>query len=232
VKAPPQSPQRGIAQAAAARPPASRLPPPSRRRAAPSPGALLRRRLAVAVAKRLLPAAALALLAAIALWPEFQNAADRGRVAFRRVAEVKPEALSVIEPRFQGLDDQNRPYTVTAATAVQAGDAEIVQLQAPRADILMNDGGWIYLEARQGRYDRPGSRLDLAGRVTIHHDDGTQLVTDRAAIDVTAGNAEGDEAVAAQGPFGTLTAEGFRLYDRGQVVVFTGRSRTLLEGTR
>jgi lipopolysaccharide export system protein LptC len=192
----------------------------------------MRRRVAVAVAKRVLPLAAVLLLAAIALWPEIESAADRGRVAFKRVTEVRPDALSVVQPRFQGLDEQNRPYTVTADTAVQAGNEEVVQLQAPRADLLLTDGGWLYMEAREGRYDRPRNLLDLAGRVTIHHDDGTQFVTDRAAIDVTGGNAAGDAPVAAQGPFGTLTSEGFQLHDRGQVVVFTGKARAVLEGTQ
>lgn len=217
--------------AAAPRPQASRLPPPSRRRNPPSAGQLARRRIAIAVAKRLLPAAALALLASIALWPEFENAAERGRVAFRRLGEVRPDALHIVAPRYQGVDEQNRPYTVSAQSAAQSGSEDIVQLRAPRADLLLTDGGWVYVEARQGRYDKPSNHLDLAGEVTIHHDDGTQFVTERAAIDITGGNAAGDRAVAAQGPFGTLTAEGFRLHDRGQVVVFTGRARAVLEGS-
>lgn len=196
----------------------------------PSAGQLARRRVAVAVAKRVLPLAAIGLLAVMALWPEFESNAERGRVAFRRVTEVRPDALHVREPRYQGVDEQNRPYTLTAAAAVQAGQEDVVQLQEPRADLLLTDGGWIYLEADQGRFDKPRNHLDLKGRVTIHHDDGTQFVTETAAVDVVGGNAEGDDPVAAQGPFGNLTAEGFRLRDRGQVVIFTGRSRAVLEG--
>jgi len=191
---------------------------------------MARRRIAVAIAKRALPLAAVGLLAVMALWPEIESNAERGRVAFRRITEVRPDALMVREPRYQGVDEQNRPYTLTANSAVQAGQEDIVQLQAPRADLLLTDGGWIYLEADQGRFDKPRNHLDLQGHVTIHHDDGTQFVTKSAAVDVSGGNAEGDEPVAAQGPFGTLTAEGFRLRDRGQVVIFTGRSRTVLEG--
>lgn len=209
---------------------ASRMPPPSRRRRPPSAGELARRRLIVAVFKRLLPLAALGLLATIALWPEFESAADRGRVAFRRVAEVRPDALHILNPRYQGVDEQNRPYNVTAERALQSGQEERVQLEAPRADLLLADGGWVYLEARHGLYDREADRLDLAGRVTIHHDDGTQFVTEQAQLDVKTGHAEGDVPVAAQGPFGTLTAEGFRLRERGQVVLFTGRARVVLEG--
>ncbi len=196
----------------------------------PSAGQLARRRVLVAVAKRVLPAAALALLATVALWPEFESAADRGRVAFRRVLQVQPEALRIVAPHYQGVDEQSRPFTVTADTAVQAGNEEAVQLVAPRADLTLSDGGWVYVESRDGRYDRRAGTLDLAGRVTVHHDDGTQFVTEAAKVDFGTGAASGDRPVAAQGPFGTLDSQGFRLTDRGGVVVFTGPSRVVLEG--
>ena len=205
---------------------------PSRERRPPTAGALARRRLLVSIAKRLLPLTAVGLLAAVALWPEFDSAADRGRVAFKRVVQARPDALRIVEPHYQGIDEQNRPYTVTATLATQAGNEDLVNLQAPRADLLMGDGAWVYIEARDGRYNRPRNHLDLAGRVTVHHDDGTQFVTESAAVDLAAGAAAGDDAVAAQGPFGNLTAEGFRLMERGQVVIFTGRARAVLEGGR
>ena len=56
------------------------------------------------------------------------------------------------------------------------------------------------------------------------------VLTAAAQIQLREGSASGDEPVAAQGPFGTLTSEGFRLTDRGQVVIFTGRSHAVLEG--
>ncbi len=205
---------------------------PSRERQAPSAGQLARRRVLVSIAKRVLPLAAVALLATIALWPELDSAADRGRVAFRRVVQAAPDALRIVDPRYQGVDEQNRPYTVTASLATQGGNEDVVVLNEPRADLLLGDSAWVYLESQRGRFDRPTNRLDLAGQVTVHHDDGTQFVTETAAIDLAAGAASGDAPVAAQGPFGNLTAEGFRLFDRGQVVVFTGRARAVLEGAR
>jgi len=224
----PPSPQ-PLPFAAATRAAGRRVPTPSRRRPVPDAAFLARRRLMVAVAKRALPALALALLASIALWPEIEGAADRGRVAFKRVLEARPDALRVVAPRFQGIDDQNRPYTVTAALAVQAGDDRAVTLDAPRGDITLSDGAWVHVEARQGRYDQSVNRLDLAGEVTLNHEDGTQLITEAARFNLRLGHGEGDRPVAAQGPFGTLTSEGFRLEERGQVVVFTGRARALLE---
>ena len=97
---------------------------------------------------------------------------------------------------------------------------------------MLTDGSWVYLSADQGRYDKPRGHLDLAGDVTIYHDNGTMMRTAAASVEIEAGAASGDRPVAAQGPFGTLTAEGFRLTERGAVVVFTGQAHAVLEGGR
>lgn len=206
------------------------MPPPSRERHAPTLGQLARRRVLVRWAKRLLPALALGLLAVVVFWPEIEGNEDRSRVSFRRPAQPRAEALRVVEPRYQGIDELNRPFTVTANAGQQVGAEEILDLDEPRADIVLTDGAWIYLRARTGRYDKPASHLDLAGEVTIFHDEGTMLRTEQAAVQIDAGTAEGDAPVAAQGPFGTLTSEGFRLTERGAVIVFTGRAHAVLEG--
>ena len=205
---------------------------PSRERTSLTGRQIARRRLAVRLAKRVLPGLALLLLATIVLWPEFERTEDRSRYAFRRTIQPRSESLRVTAPRYQGVDDLNRPYTVTADLAQQVGAEELLDLAQPRADILMNDGSWIFLQAETGRYDRPHDHLDLAGKVTIFHDNGTMLLTEAAAVDLANGVGDGDKPVAAQGPFGTLTSEGFALRERGAVIVFTGRAHAVLEGDR
>ncbi len=191
---------------------------------------MARRRFLLRWTKRLLPLAATLLLAAIALWPEIDRMEERGRVSFRRVMQAAPDAVRVVQPRYQGVDEMNRPYTVTALLASQAGSPDVFDLDHPRADIVLSDGAWVLVESRSGRFDKARNHLDLWGEVTIWHDNGTLLVTEEAAVEVGAGTASGDKPVAAQGPFGTLTSEGFRLTERGQVVVFTGHAHAVLEG--
>lgn len=204
--------------------------PPSRRRWTPSAGQIARRRFAVQFAKWVLPLAGIGLLLAIAVWPELDRMEDRARVSFRRVIQTAPDAVRLVEPRYQGLDEENRPFTVTAAVATQTENPDIVDLDRPRADTLLTDGTWVLLESREGRFDKARHRLDLAGDVTLWQDGGNLLVTATAEVLLQDGSASGDSPVAAQGPFGTLVSEGFRLTERGQVVVFTGRSRAVLEG--
>jgi lipopolysaccharide export system protein LptC len=206
--------------------------PLSRERRGLSRGQLARRRFAVRWTKRLLPALALALLAAVVFWPEIEGSDDRSRMSFRRTDQPRAEALRVVEPRYQGVDELSRPFTITANAAQQLGSAQILDLEEPRADIVLTEGAWVFVQARQGRFDRPANHLDLSGDVTIYHDSGIMLRTDSAAVQIDDGSASGDAPVAIQGGFGTLTAEGFRLTERGAVVIFTGRAHAVLEGGR
>jgi len=205
-------------------------PVPSRARRSYTRGAMLRRRFTVRLFKLLLPAAALALLSAIVLWPEFERTTENARLSFRRLSRATPEAVRVVDPRYQGIDDQGRPFNVTAFIASQPGSSNVVDLEAPRGDMTLTNGGWVLLDSKTGRLDRQENILDLWGDVTIWQDDGTLIETQQARVDVKEGHAEGDTHVAAQGSFGTITGDGFRLRDRGAVVVFTGNARAVLEG--
>lgn len=201
---------------------------PSRARQAPSRGGLARRKAFVTLVKWLLPMLALALLGLLLFWPEIEG--REGRLSFRRGPSLVPEALQVVAPRYQGIDELNRPFTVTARTARQVGQEEVMLLDAPRADILLNDGAWVFVEARDGRYDKPSQHLDLTDDVRIFHDGGTLFITEAAAVQLDAGTARGDRPTEAQGPFGIIQSEGFEMRDRGAVMIFTGRAHAVLEG--
>ncbi|MCW8084479.1 LPS export ABC transporter periplasmic protein LptC [Sabulicella glaciei] len=209
--------------------PASRaVPVPSRPRRTPSAGQIARRQRFVWLVKLVLPALIMALLGLLFLWPEFEG--REGRLSFRRGPSMTPEALQVVAPRYQGIDEINRPYTVTAQTARQPGQDQILLLDSPQADILLNDGAWVYLESREGRYDRPRQALDLWGDVRLFHDGGTMFRTEAAVLQVDTGHASGNRPTQAQGPFGTIESEGFEMRDRGAVMIFTGRAHAVLEG--
>ena len=206
--------------------------PLSRERRGFSQRQMARRRFFVRWSKRLLPALALALLSLVVFWPEIEGNEDRSRVSFRRMVMPRAEGLRVVNPRYQGVDELNRPFTVTARTGQQPGAERVLDLEEPRADILLSDGAWVYLQAHAGRFDRAANHLDLKGDVTIYHDSGVMMLTETAAVETEAGTASGDSPVAAQGSFGTITSDGFRILERGAVVVFTGNAHAVLEGGR
>ena len=199
-------------------------------RQAPTRARIRRRRWMVGLTKRLLPAVALALLCSIALWPEITRDTARARLSFRR-GGIEAESGQVIDARYNGVDERNRPYTMTAATARQISP-DRVDLTEPKGDIQLETGSWLMLQAHEGVYLQHGAQLDLSNEVTLYRDDGTTLQTSSAAIDLKAGAAAGGERVHAEGPFGTLDAQGFVLTERGAVVQFAGPGRLVMNGAR
>jgi lipopolysaccharide export system protein LptC len=189
---------------------------------------LARRRLMVAVAKRLLPLAALALLASVVLWPELTRDTERTRLAARN-AGIAAEGGQLTEATYHGVDERGRPFTVTADSAQQT-TPERVDLTMPKGDLTLESGNWVLLQSRQGVYRQQLGALDLSGDVQLYRDDGTTMQTDSAAIDLKAGAVVGAEMVHAEGSFGTLDAQGFSFLDRGAVIQFTGPGRLILNG--
>lgn len=189
-------------------------------------GRRVRRRWLVAIGKRLLPVAALALLSTVAFWPELSGDSDRARLSYRRGG---PEAKTgqLVDATYHGVDVRNRPYTMTAAIARQVS-AERIDLVEPKGDMTLESGNWLLVQSRQGVFLQHSGNLDLSGDVQLYRDDGTTLTTSAAALDLKAGAASGAKLVHAEGPFGALDAQGFAFLDKGQVVQFTGPGKLVL----
>ncbi len=199
---------------------------PSRRPGAPTPRRIARRRGRVMIAKWVLPVVALALLTAVAAWPELSKDATGGRLVFRRgMAESQSGQLK--RARYNGVDQQGRPYTVTADTATQV-TPDRIDLTNPVGDMTLEGGSWIRGEGKKGVYMQQSGLLDLQDNVVLYRDDGITMQTDSATLDVKAGAASSSAMVHVEGPFGTLDAQGFTLVDRGTAVQFSGPGRLVI----
>ena len=198
-----------------------------RGRQAPTASRMARRRVMVTLTKWLLPVAALALLSSIAVWPEVMRVKEQGRVAFRRVFSVDGDSARMKEPRYRGVDERGRPFTITADWALQAG-AQRIELTEPKGDVVPENGGWLMVESHEGVFMQQAGLLDLSRDVVLYRDDGTVLRTQAASVDVKQGVAASNDMTHAEGPFGVLDAQGFTLVDKGAVVQFQGPARLII----
>lgn len=207
--------------------------PPAEPRLPPAPPPRLSGRnsysIFVGVLKVLLPALAVALILLVVVWPEISRDNRDFRIRVSDISLEQPDSLTMLNARFEGVDDKNRQFTLTADEATQTTDDEnLIRLELPKGDVTLEDGTWLAMTAREGRYRRDTQMLDLNGEVTLFHDRGFELRTQAAQVDLEAGVARGSEDVEGQGPFGNLEAEGFEVLDRGARVLFTGKSRAVL----
>jgi lipopolysaccharide export system protein LptC len=179
--------------------------------------------------KLVLPGVAVALLLLVAAWPRLEAQIERLGAGLARLDLNEARDLRMVNAHFSGLDKLNRPYTVTAQVARQMPSKDdLVSLEGPKADIALQSGAWVAVNSDTGVYQQQQQVLDLFGQVHVFHDNGIEFITDSARVNLDQGTAEGTESVAGQGGFGEVDAQGFQLLDRGERVIFTGKSRLLL----
>lgn len=190
-----------------------------------------RRSRKVLIVKVTLPLAAISLIAVILAWPYLRPGDDEFILDTKLPVETRSANPQVLNPRLSGFDENGQPFEITAdigtATVGEDGD-EIYYLTKPKADIALNGGAWIALTASDGIYEPRSEVLTLREGVSLFHDSGVEFTTETARIMMGERAAEGNMPVFGIGDFGEIEAEGFRIVDQGDRVIFTGKTRLLL----
>ena len=175
--------------------------------------------------KLLLSTVAVVLIAMVIAWPQLNEQDGRFRISPVKISPEDAENYRMLNARYTGVDDKNRPYAITADSADRkSADSKIIKLNTPKADILLSSQSWIALTAANGIYDQESQILELVGEVNLFHDSGYEFHTTNAVLDLMAGDAMGLEQVSGQGPFGHLKAAGFRIINQGERVELVGQS--------
>jgi lipopolysaccharide export system protein LptC len=179
----------------------------------------------VALSKRLLPALAVALLLLLAAWPRIEGTFSTLRLPLPRLDVTEARDLQMVAARYSGVDRDNNPFVVTADVARQKPKLDdLITLERPKGDLTTAGGSWLELSADTGFYQPQPQLLDLYGNVALFQDKGNEFHSSSAHVDMTGGTAAGDEPITGQGPFGNVSAQGFRILDRGNTIIFTGRA--------
>jgi lipopolysaccharide export system protein LptC len=211
------------------------LEPAGRAHPLPRPPRALRPRYSrfVGLMKVVLPAVAAALLGLLIVWPRLSPQHQPAAVGFAQPSSAQVDALSIRNPRYYGTDEKNLPFTVTAEVATQLDPKNmVVTLEKPTADLVRGNGKNLVVDANLGFYRQKDDTLDLLGHVDMFRDDGYELHTESARIQIARGDASGDQPVTGQGPAGRLSGQGFTLTDRGRIITFTGKSKAVLTVAR
>ena len=177
-----------------------------------------------------LPLAALGLAGLIFAWSRINPIIERIHISETEQAPEEIETVTMENARFAGVDAQNRSFNVTSARAVQsADDSNHIDLQLPKADIVLASGAKVAVESDTGGLQRDTQILDLVGKVLLRQDQDYEFRTTKARIDLNARTAAGDAPVSGRWPQGEIQAEGFEILDGGARVIFRGRSRAVFQ---
>lgn len=152
----------------------------------------------------------------------------RGDVSFlldKNKVEVAKERLRLQSALYRGEDGKQRPFQLTAGSAVQKSSAEpIVQIDKVAAQIQLADGP-ATLVAPRGAYDLDSERVKLDGRLQFRAANGYALDTDAATLDLKTSRMASGAPVTGRVPQGTFSGNRMRADLENQTVTLDGNAR-------
>ena len=183
--------------------------------------------------KIVLPLTAAALIGLVVAWPDPAPQTPSFGFSFTSLETGEGAELGMNKARYIGTDEDQQSYVITADSVRPVADRpDVMTLEFLQADMTMIGGQWITLMAPTGLFDRAAEELVLPADVDIYSDDGFEMHTRGARLDLATGTVMGDQPVQANGPLGQLSADGFRFVREGQRFIFTGRVKlTVRPGT-
>lgn len=138
-------------------------------------------------------------------------------------------SVTVLGPRFDGFDAQDRPYTLTAETARRRRDnVNLVDLVNPR----LQDAASSTVQAREGVWNSEDEVLDLVGDVVMTDAAGYTFTSQRTRMHVKENRVEGQEPLEGKGPIGDVRADAYEVLDDGNRIVLKGNVWTRFEAKR
>lgn len=182
----------------------------------------------VAVMRRLLPTAAIAVLGVVLAYALYPRDKERMSLSYEQAQGVAGD-LSMTKPRLSGTDVKGNPYVITADFAVQTEkNARKVLLTNVDADMQFDGKRWANAKSGKGFVDMDAKKLDLSQNISLYTDDGYEFHTPSANVDLDRNIATGNERVRGQGPMGSFAADSF-VFDRAnRHVTLKGRVQTVL----
>jgi lipopolysaccharide export system protein LptC len=165
----------------------------------------------VGLMKRVLFGAALLLLGAVIAYSLQPGQQQKMTMIFEKMGMVAGD-LTMLKPKLNGMDSEGNPFVVTADTATQnPKNLRQAKLKNVDADVNLKSGRWLNMTAPYGWLDSDAKTLKVWGAVAVFTDDGDELHTDLAYVDLVHGTVVGPHHVAGQGPQGTYEADHFRI---------------------
>ena len=143
---------------------------------------------------------------------------DKSRVA------VAQERMKIQAATYRGADQQGRPFSLTAGSAVQHSSHDrVVQLQQLQAQLQMNTGP-ARIVADRGLYNLDNQQVTVGSPVHFTAPDGYRLNANQATIDMETRRMRSDGAVTGTVPQGDFSASSMSADLESHSVSLDGRA--------
>lgn len=179
----------------------------------------------------ILPLAAVILTTIVITWPDMED-----KIAIIPKEDIIPSAGStlgqteLLNPVFETTDKHQQPVHVTAKRALQNQEnPDLVKLEQPLADLKMEDGTDLHIEAVHGTYEQEVEKLFLQENVKIRHESGYELRAEELRVDMQTKEAFSDKNVEVDGPDAKVEATGLAGNVDNGLLIFKGPAKLTIK---
>lgn len=143
---------------------------------------------------------------------------------------AKPSAYAT---QVNGVDQQNLPYSITAAKASQNASAEkTVDLETVQGKFNRTSGETLNVTSTRGAFDSEKKMLNLEGEVRIESSTAMTATMEKAEVNVETKQLQSKSPVKVVLPDGEVTADHLQVDNNGEKIKFTGRVKASFGGAK
>jgi len=143
---------------------------------------------------------------------------------------IEDGKLVMRNPKLNGFDPQNRPYTVEAIRALQSvEDPTQVELEQIQAKLPMQEGVWANITAGNGSFDVDEKKLELGGGIDIVTTNGMKMKLSDAYLDLKAGTMSTNRKITFSSKNANITSQSLEIFDNGDRIIFDTNVRLIIQ---
>lgn len=185
----------------------------------------------VLIFKRSLPVFSFLLASLMLLWPIiWAEQKEQFSLTLPSTEKITSAKVNMEQVRFYAQDKKKQPLTVVSPRVLETdAKKQIITLYKPIATYKMDSGTEVKAETPYGLVDQNNQTMTLEDQVVATTDTGYKAVTKNVLCDNRIGVITGKSPVTVTGPEGQIKAQGFRLYNKGDNIDFTGKTDSTIK---
>lgn len=148
------------------------------------------------------------------------------------VGAIKMDGTRVTmeQPRLAGHRKDNKPYEVTAVSAVQdIRVPNVIELNQMTARLVNSDDSVLNLTSRRAMFDTQKEQLQLRDDVRVTTQNGHEALMRSADVDFKAGTVQSRDGVRVRLPDMNVSADELDIVDSGGRIAFIGKVTALID---
>lgn len=176
---------------------------------------------------------ALSLTVGIAAWLGLVDTNDEILLEITDISTNSDGTVALTGARYRGHTESGKKFEVVATSAIEkAGAPGDIDLSEPVATIYAEDGSTLNITSHTGAYNQTGSGFALRGNVIVTDSGrGIKMETEMLDANLSSGDMQTTTDVRVTSETALVLAEGMRVFNEGDLIVFSGKSRMILHNT-